>query len=200
MGVRGYSRAMRHGHLLLLALVAAAACSRGGPIDDDPVRPAGSGAAVPAAASAARLVPTFVDAAPPDAATATATAPALGLPPPASALHLPPPRIRDQGPALSSSGLPAEVVQRIVRQNFGRFRFCYESGLRLDPTLAGTVRVRFVVEPDGAVGAVSDAGSTLPDSGVVACIERGFGNLSFPVPAGGPLTVTYSLSLTPGEP
>jgi hypothetical protein len=185
---------MRHGHLLL-ALHAVAGCSRGGPAGDDPAHAAAG--AVPAAASSARLAPVLGDASAP---SATTTAPALPLPPPGSAAHHPPPRIRDEGPALSSAGLPAEVVQRIVRQNFGRFRLCYESGLHLDPTLAGTVRVRFVVETDGAVGTVSDAGSTLPDSGVVACIERGFGSLSFPAPAGGALTVTYSLSLMPGSP
>src|SRR4029079_11875655 len=31
--------------------------------------------------------------------------------------------------------LPPEVIQRIVRQNFGRFRLCYENGLRNNPNL-----------------------------------------------------------------
>src|SRR5262249_37300578 len=40
-----------------------------------------------------------------------------------------------QGPTTVTGNLPPEVVQRIVRQNFGRFRLCYENGLRNNPTL-----------------------------------------------------------------
>jgi len=39
--------------------------------------------------------------------------------------------------------LPPEVIQRIVRQNFGRFRNCYESSLRTNPSLTGRVAVKF---------------------------------------------------------
>jgi hypothetical protein len=89
------------------------------------------------------------------------------------------------------------VIRRIVRQNFGRFRLCYESGLRTDSTLAGSVRTRFVIEPDGAVGTVSDAGSVLGDAAVLTCVQRAFESLSFPAPAGGAsMIVTYSLSFT----
>lgn len=95
--------------------------------------------------------------------------------------------------------LPPEVIQRIVRQNFGRFRLCYEQGLAKDPTLAGQVKVKFVVGRDGSVSSVSDAGSTLPDSTVVACVVRGFGNLSFPQPEGGIVVVTYPITFTPGD-
>ena len=38
-----------------------------------------------------------------------------------------------------SGRLPPEVIQRIVRQNFGRFRLCYENGLRNNPNLQGRV-------------------------------------------------------------
>ena len=41
-----------------------------------------------------------------------------------------------RNPTIESNGrLPAEVIQRIVRQNFGRFRLCYEAGLRGNPSL-----------------------------------------------------------------
>src|SRR6185312_13816821 len=41
--------------------------------------------------------------------------------------------------------LPPEAIQRVIRQNFGRMRLCYETGLRADPGLAGRVQVRFVI-------------------------------------------------------
>jgi tetratricopeptide (TPR) repeat protein len=108
------------------------------------------------------------------------------------------PTIR-QGAVQVNGRLPPEVIQRIVRQNFGRFRLCYENGLRQNPQLAGTVAVRFTIDRTGAVTTVADASSTLHDSGVVACVMRGFGNLSFPQPEGGAVTVVYPIVFAPGE-
>ncbi len=94
--------------------------------------------------------------------------------------------------------LPAEVIQRIVRQNFGRFRLCYENALRTSPTLQGRVAVKFVIDRTGAVSTAADGGSDLPDHGVVGCVVRGFGNLSFPQPEGGIVTVVYPITFSPG--
>jgi hypothetical protein len=95
--------------------------------------------------------------------------------------------------------LPAEVIQRIVRQNFGRFRSCYESALRTNPSVQGRVAVKFVIGRDGAVMMASDGGSDLPDQGVIACVTRGFQNLSFPQPQDGVVTVVYPLVFTPAD-
>jgi hypothetical protein len=107
------------------------------------------------------------------------------------------PKLRS-GPTESNGRLPAEVIQRIVRQNFGRFRLCYEAGLRGNPGLSGRVATKFVIGRDGAVMQSSDAGSDLPDQQVVACVVRSFNALSFPAPDGGIATVTYPIILTPG--
>ena len=54
--------------------------------------------------------------------------------------------------------IPAEVIQRIVRQNFGRFRLCYENGLRNNPNLQGRVAVSFVIGgADGTSPAIASA-------------------------------------------
>jgi hypothetical protein len=97
-----------------------------------------------------------------------------------------------------SGRLPPEAIQRIVRQNFGRFRACYEDGLRRDPALQGRVSARFVIGRDGAVSSVSDGGSDLPDRGVVSCVVRAFYGVSFPQPEGGIVTVTYPILFSPG--
>jgi hypothetical protein len=94
--------------------------------------------------------------------------------------------------------IPAEVIQRIVRQNFGRFRMCYEDGLRANPSIGGRVAVKFVIDRQGAVSLASDGGSDLPDQGVIGCVVRGFQNLSFPQPKGGMVKVTYPIVFTPG--
>src|SRR5258707_9864072 len=95
--------------------------------------------------------------------------------------------------------LPPEVIQRIVRQNFGRFRLCYENGLRNNPNLTGRVSVRFVIGRDGAVSNVSNGCSDMPDGGGVSCVVRAFYGLSFPQPQGGIVTVTYPIMVNPGS-
>ncbi len=103
-----------------------------------------------------------------------------------------------QGATQVSGRVPPEVIQRIVRQNFGRFRLCYENGLRTNPNLSGRISVRFVIGTDGAVKATTDAGSDLPSPEVVSCVVRGFGNLSFPQPEGASVTVVYPIIFNPG--
>ncbi len=107
-----------------------------------------------------------------------------------------PPRVR-MGATSVSGRLPPEVIQRIVRQNFGRFRLCYENGLRNNPNLQGRVTVRFVIGRDGSVSNVGGGGD-LPDGGVVSCVTRAFYGLSFPQPEGGIVTVSYPIVFTPG--
>jgi hypothetical protein len=104
-----------------------------------------------------------------------------------------------QGATQVNGRLPPEVIQRIVRQNFGRFRLCYENGLRTNPNLQGRVAVKFVIDRSGAVSTASDGGSDLPDASVVSCVVRGFGNLSFPQPEGGIVTVVYPVIFSPGD-
>jgi MYXO-CTERM domain-containing protein len=106
------------------------------------------------------------------------------------------PSIR-QGQTLVSGRLPQEVIQRIVRQNFGRFRACYTKGLSSNPTLAGTVTVRFTITAQGGVASPVDAGSTIKDKEVVNCVVRGFGNLSFPQPEAGSVVVSYPVIFAP---
>ncbi|MGH7286254.1 MAG: AgmX/PglI C-terminal domain-containing protein, partial [Polyangiaceae bacterium] len=97
--------------------------------------------------------------------------------------------------------IPPEVIQRIVRQNAGRYRACYEAGLRTNPSLSGRVAVMFVIGRDGAVSLSADAGaqSDMPDMSVRNCVVKSFYNLSFPQPQGGTVRVTYPLMFTPSE-
>ncbi|MDI1477033.1 AgmX/PglI C-terminal domain-containing protein [Polyangium sp. y55x31] len=127
-------------------------------------------------------------------------------PAPTAAPNIPPedpPKGRTQtqprpGAMALSGRLPPEVVRRIIRQNFGRFRLCYENGLRRNPNLQGRVAVRFVIGADGAVSNVGNGGSDMPDGGVVSCIVHAFEGLSFPRPDGGIVTVVYPLMFAPG--
>jgi hypothetical protein len=108
------------------------------------------------------------------------------------------PRI-NWNPQITTNGrLDPSVIQRIVRQNSGRFVGCYQDGLRTNPSLEGRVAVAFAIGRDGSVTMSHDtSGSDLPDQNVRSCVAKAFFNLSFPEPAGGIVSVTYPLSFTP---
>ncbi len=105
------------------------------------------------------------------------------------------PRIREASVEVNGR-VPREVIQRVVHQNFGRFRACYENGLRTNPGLQGRVVVKFVIDRTGAVAMTADGGSELADASVAQCVVRGFLNLSF-APPGGMVTVVYPVVLSP---
>ena len=93
-------------------------------------------------------------------------------------------RLRE-GKVTVNGQLPPEVVQRILRQNFGRFRLCYENGLKKAPALAGQDAVHFVIDASGSVSrAERDPTTTMTDGDVVLCVVRSVGDLSFPQPEG----------------
>lgn len=103
-------------------------------------------------------------------------------------------------PVIDTNGsIPREVIQRIVRQNYGRFRLCYENGLRNNPSLNGRVVTKFVIDRTGAVSMAQDGGSDMPNQAVTQCVVRGFGNLSFPAPEHGIVTVSYPIIFSPAE-
>lgn len=107
------------------------------------------------------------------------------------------PSVRMAAPSVSGR-IPPEVIQRTVRQNFGRFRFCYEQGLAQNPSLEGRVGVRFVIDRAGRVSTASPEPGGMPDSSVARCVAQAFYGLGFPAPEGGIVTVTYPLLFTPG--
>lgn len=106
------------------------------------------------------------------------------------------PVMRSAGDTTVSGRLPAQVIQRVVRQNFGRFRMCYEQGLARNPNLEGRVSVRFVIGRDGAVSAVSGGGD-LPDATTTSCVASAFYGIAFPAPENGIVKVTYPLMFSP---
>jgi hypothetical protein len=108
------------------------------------------------------------------------------------------PKLQPDGQLVLSGRLPSEVVQRLVRQNFGRFRYCYEQGLARNPNLQGRVAVRFMIGRDGAVTSALDSGSSLPDAGVTSCVVNKFYGITFPKPENGSVTVSYPLMFSPG--
>lgn len=94
--------------------------------------------------------------------------------------------------------LPPETIQWVVHQNMGRFRACYEDGLRRNPKLAGRATTKLLIDSTGSVVEAEDGGSDLGDAKVIDCIVHAFEALTFaPPPHTGYVTVVYPLALRP---
>lgn len=104
-----------------------------------------------------------------------------------------PARVRP-GASNVTGALAKEVIRRVIRRHLNQLRYCYERRLLADPNLEGKVVTRFTIGPNGNVVAARDAGSTMPDDEVKACVNRVFRRMRFPKPkGGGVVVVTYPL-------
>lgn len=100
------------------------------------------------------------------------------------------------GASTIAGRISAEVVHRIVRQQFGAFRACYGHVLAVTPTAAGRLTTTFTIGAEGSVtqaGTGGDAAAALPRT-FTACINEVFSSLSFPAPRGPRRSPTCSSS------
>ncbi len=84
-----------------------------------------------------------------------------------------------------------------IRESIRAIQQCYEAQLRSAPTMAGRVLVRFRIDVDGHVRAVTHPEDTLHSPGVCACLDDTFSRFRFdPAPAG-PVTYAYPFVFAP---
>jgi hypothetical protein len=98
----------------------------------------------------------------------------------------------------ASGSLSPDDIERVVRQNFGRFRLCFELGMRDHPSLQGRVALKLLVSASGASLPIEER-SNMTDSSTIACIVRGIRNLAFPSAQAG-TAGGFSLTLSPRPP
>ncbi len=110
----------------------------------------------------------------------------------------PPSNIR-VGKTSVSGRIPPEVIQRVVRQNFGRIRLCYENERRANPSLAGGVVVSFIIQSDGSIGTAAATGNNTGSTTLGTCVARAFRGLAFPRPETGVVQVTYPIIFSPSD-
>jgi hypothetical protein len=96
-----------------------------------------------------------------------------------------------------AGSLSSDDIRRVIRRHHPRFSFCYESGLRRDPALAGRLEVDFVIGHDGTVVSVRAGKADLKDGDVLSCVVRAFYGITFPAPGAGVVTVSYPLMFSP---
>ena len=98
----------------------------------------------------------------------------------------------------SPGSLDLGRIEDIVHAGFPLFAYCYRAGLERDPELGGLVRLRFVIDEDGAVMGVMDSGSEFDDPSTLDCMAEGIFALSFPPPTGGDVRVQYRIVFEAG--
>lgn len=99
--------------------------------------------------------------------------------------------------ASSTPGLPPEVIKRIVRANFLRLRACYDSARKTDPSLQGTVEVKFIISKTGEVTSAIATPGTLKSTSAATCIAGVLKTLSFPEPEGKIVSVSMTHEYSP---
>jgi len=100
--------------------------------------------------------------------------------------------------AASPGSLDLQRIENIVHAGFPLFAYCYRAGLERDPELGGLVRLRFVIDEEGAVMGVMDSGSEFGDPYALDCMAEGIFALSFPRPTGGDVRVQYRIVFESG--
>ncbi|MBS1123248.1 MAG: domain containing protein, partial [Deltaproteobacteria bacterium] len=98
------------------------------------------------------------------------------------------------GQPSSDVGLDKAIIRRLIRRNLQKIQYCYEKELVSKPTLAGTVTVKFTINPDGVVVSATGSGMTNVDSCVATVVQ----GISFPKPnGGGAVVVSYPFTFRP---
>ena len=93
--------------------------------------------------------------------------------------------------------LPPEVIQRIQRQNVGKFRACYDRARAKNASLQGNAVVKYVINRTGGVESVTTSGSQIGDAAMLSCVASAMKSLSFPQPEGGIVTVSQPITFSP---
>lgn len=98
-------------------------------------------------------------------------------------------------PPTSSGSLDKSIISRVVRRSLPRLRHCYETQLRRNPNLDGTVVARFAIDGQGAVINASAQGI---NATMETCVVGVLKTLRFPKPpSGGLVVVSYPLVFKP---
>jgi hypothetical protein len=84
-------------------------------------------------------------------------------------------------------------VIRIIRRRAVALRACYERQLRMKPTLAGKVTVRWTIGLTGRVSRAAPTGNTLGDGAVTSCIMRVIRRMRFAKPEAGTCLIEWPL-------
>jgi len=99
-------------------------------------------------------------------------------------------------PTAGRGSLSKSVIADVIADHIGEIRGCYEHSLVGWPDLAGSVAVKFIIQPDGSVHPAAVASTTLHHKPAECCITNAVRSWQFPPPDGGGIVVvTYPFVL-----
>lgn len=89
-------------------------------------------------------------------------------------------------------GLTKEEVAKVIHSHLNEIRYCYESAIANDPSLAGKILVGFKISSLGRVTSADAEENTMQSRIVSGCLVTKLKNWKFPEPRGGVhVAVTY---------
>lgn len=87
-----------------------------------------------------------------------------------------------------------EAIRRIVREELGAILECYQRALKDEPTLSGTVNLRWILQDDGRAHKVEASGMDLHVASCIASLVR---SMQFEPPASVPLRIDFPFAFRP---
>ena len=113
---------------------------------------------------------------------------------------LPPPAPVAERPSKPRGKIPTAAVREVIERQGRRISSCYNAQLQNQLGLAaGRVVIKLLVAADGSVKDGRIHKSTLKNSMVVRCIQKGIRELKFPAPKGGAAEVTFAMTFGNGR-
>ncbi|HYO51900.1 AgmX/PglI C-terminal domain-containing protein [Archangium sp.] len=95
-------------------------------------------------------------------------------------------------------GLDKDVIAKIIRSHQNEIKYCYETELNKNPSLAGKVAVAFTIDPAGGVSEANVTETTLNSPAAENCMLSRIRRWKFPEPkGGGVVAVTYPWLFSP---
>lgn len=92
----------------------------------------------------------------------------------------------------TSGELPKAVIKAYIATKMGAIKACYQKGLQSNPDLSGKIKVKFLIQPNGAVNPAKIDDSSINNDGVENCVLNNVKAWKFPqAKGGGVTTVVY---------
>ncbi|GAB4293360.1 MAG: hypothetical protein Kow0090_07660 [Myxococcota bacterium] len=91
--------------------------------------------------------------------------------------------------------LSKEQVQAVIKSNYSQIKACIAEQKRREPMLEGTMKVKWLIMPDGSTKSPVTENSTFARSFASGCITSAVSKWKFPAFDGKPLPVTYPFQI-----
>jgi outer membrane biosynthesis protein TonB len=91
----------------------------------------------------------------------------------------------------ATSGISKAAVGKVIHEHLDEINFCYEKALAFDPNIAGQAAFEWTILPNGSVGSVGIASSSIQSDSVHTCIQAAIRTWNFPNPNKASVDVSY---------